>query len=178
MIKDRLDIAPIENLPPDIGLLLAMLDATTRKWTAELGRVSTEAIRWQPHPEGHSIGAIILHNAEVEAFWLHEVAAGHPLTEAQKRLLLSEATDQYGGKWPVPPKKPLSWYLEQHRAIRERTHEIVRNLTTLEHVGVYGKREFTLRWLLHHIISHEAYHGGQAVLLASLYKKREIAPET
>lgn len=78
----------------------------------------------------------------------------------------------------MPPKKPLSWYLEQHRAIRERTHEIVRNLTTLEHVGVYGKREFTLRWLLHHIISHEAYHGGQAVLLASLYKKREIAPET
>ena len=68
------------------------------------------------------------------------------------------------------PKRPLSWYMEQHRNIRARTYELMRNLSDLSHVGRYGKREFTLRWLLNHVISHEAYHGGQAVLLASLRK--------
>jgi uncharacterized damage-inducible protein DinB len=167
-----IDIPPVAGLHPEIGLLLAMLDDVTKKWTHELGRVSKEAIVWQPRPEGHSIGAIILHIADVEAFWLHQVGAGETLSEAHSRLFLSQETQQYAGKWPTPPKRPLSWYLEQHRAIRERTHTFVRNLNNPEHVGHIGEREFTLRWLLHHVISHEAYHGGQAVLLASLYSTR------
>jgi len=28
-----------------------------------------------------------------------------------------------------------------------------------------GEREFTLSWLMTHVIVHEAYHGGQAILL-------------
>jgi uncharacterized damage-inducible protein DinB len=27
------------------------------------------------------------------------------------------------------------------------------------------KYDFSLRWLLQHVITHEAYHGGQAALL-------------
>jgi uncharacterized damage-inducible protein DinB len=167
---NRVDIVPVEGVHPEIGLLLAMLDDVTKKWTNELGRVSKETIVWQPRPEAHSIGALILHISDVEAFWLHEVGAGQPLTEAHNLLFLSEATQQYAGRWPTPPKRPLSWYMPQHQSIRERTREFVRNLNDPEHVGRYGKREFTLRWLLHHIISHEAYHDGQAVLLASLRK--------
>ena len=34
-----------------------------------------------------------------------------------------------------------------------------------------GEVEFTLRWLLHHVITHEAYHGGQAVLLSIMKQK-------
>jgi uncharacterized damage-inducible protein DinB len=166
----KIDLTPLEDIHPEIGLLLAILDDVTKEWTGELGRVSKETLVWQPRPEGHSIGALILHIADVEAYWLHEVAAGQPLTEAHNRLFLSEETQQYQGKWPTPPKRPLSWYLEQHRAIRERTYALVRNLSDLNHVGRNGEREFTLRWLLNHVISHEAYHGGQAVLLASLWK--------
>src|SRR5262245_30947597 len=101
----KVDITPVEGLHPEVSLLRAMLDDVTKKWTNELGRVSRETIIWQPRPEGHSIGAIILHIADVEAFWLHQVGAGETLSEAHNRLFLSKETQQYAGTWPIPPKR-------------------------------------------------------------------------
>jgi uncharacterized damage-inducible protein DinB len=174
MSGNIVDIAPIDGLNAQVGLQLAMLEETTCEWRDELGRVSQEAVLWQPIPNGHSIGALLLHIADVEAYWLHEIAAGHVRSEEELKTLLSEETQQYKMQWPAPPKKPLAWYFAQHGAIRERTREIVRKLDAPEHCGKGSRnRAFTLRWLLHHVNTHEAYHGGQAVLLSLLYKSRK-----
>lgn len=69
-------------------------------------------------------------------------------------------------QWPTPPRKPLAWYLEQQDTIRTRTREIIRTLNDPEMAIPCKGQTFTLRWLLHHVLTHEAYHGGQAVLLA------------
>ena len=76
-------------------------------------------------PRAHSIGALILHMADVEAYWLHEVGAGQVRSEEELSRLLSQETQQYQIQWPVPPAQPLSWYYAQHNAIRRRTHELV-----------------------------------------------------
>ena len=168
-----IDIVPEQGLNVEIGLLLAMLDDNTQNWREELGDVPQEAVVWQPVSNGHSIGAILFHIADVEAFWLHEIATGQPRSQEERDALLSDATDQYGGKWPAPPIRPLAWYYEQHDAIRVRTREIVQEINNPEHVGKRRDKEFTLRWLLYRVLAHEAYHGGQAVLLALQYSKRE-----
>lgn len=173
----RVDVPTVAGLNVEIGLLLAMLDDGTKEWREELGEVEQEAVVWQPIPNGHSIGTVILHIADVEAFWLHEVAAGEKLPVEQAALLMGEDMDQYVGKWPVPPQQPLAWYWAQHGAIRARTREIIAHINDPEHLGrrysiSRGREtEFTLRWLLHHVLTHEAYHGGQAVLLAQQYKR-------
>lgn len=167
------DVAPILGLEPQVGLLLQMLDATTDEWREELGEIPEAAILWQPVPGAHSIGALILHIIDVEAYWLTEIAGGIPRSQEEKDRLLSDATDQYAGIWPTPSPQPLTWYWEQFAAVRARTHAMVRGLNNPAHighrVGRKGEQDFTLRWLLHHVIIHEAYHGGQAVLLALQY---------
>lgn len=60
------DVVPIHGLDLQVGLLLAALEDTTRKWREELGDVPEQNIIWQPFPHGHSIGAILLHMADVE----------------------------------------------------------------------------------------------------------------
>lgn len=150
---------------PEVALLLAVLEDATREWREELEPVSDEELLRQPFPGGHSIGAVILHIADVEAHWLHEVAAGCTRTEEEVRTLLGDETDQYAVRWPTPPARPLLWYVALHDRVRARTRELIAPMDDLDQVGYRGGTPFTLRWLLAHVIEHEAYHGGQAVLL-------------
>lgn len=165
------DVTPLPGADPQVGLLLSMLDVATQEWREELGAVSPEEIVRQPFPGGHSIGALILHIADVEAFWLHEVATGLCRTPEQRALWLTDETDQDAVSWPTPPLEPLSWYYEVHDDVRRRTRALLSEIHDLEHKGAHKDWEFTLRWLLQHVITHEAYHGGQAVYLALQHKK-------
>ena len=168
----RIDVLPVPSADVQIGLLRAMPDEGTRDWREELGVVPDETVLWQPFPGGHSIGALILHIADVEAYWLHQIGAGQARSEEGLARLLSEETQQYDLSWPQPPALPLSWFLAQHDEIRARTHEIVSTWNDPAHVRPREDAEFTRRWLLHHVLIHEAYHGGQAVLLSILHGQR------
>lgn len=165
------DVRPIEGLDVEIGLLLAMLDDATEYWRRHIGTVSEDALCWQPFPNGHSIGVILLHIADVESQWLYGVATGQARSEEELHRLLSEETQQADVQWPTAPRQPLSWYYAQHDAIREQTRRTVRQLNNPEHIGTRREQEFTLRWLLHHVLTHEAYHFGQAVLLSLMYAR-------
>jgi uncharacterized damage-inducible protein DinB len=164
----RVDITPVAGADIQVGLLLAVLEDVTNEWREELGDVSEEQIVYQPFPAGHSIGALILHIADTEAFWLYEVGAGKERPAEELKALLSEEIQQHQRQflWPTPPRHPLSWYFAQQDAVRERTRQTALALNDPEHIGRRRDHEFTLRWLLNHVISHEAYHGGQAVLLS------------
>ncbi len=163
------DVLPVQGLHPELGLLLAMFEDGTREWREELGEVDEETVVRQAFPNGHSIGAVLMHIADVELWWIQEVAAGRPVSAEDEERLLANQTDQDAVKWPAPPRQPLAWYYEQLDEIRARTERIVRELKDPEHIARRDNgREYTLRWILHHVITHEAYHGGQAVLLSLL----------
>ena len=88
--------------------------------------------------------------------------------ELEERMMGGPSIDQYAGKWPTPPRMPLSWYYTQHDAIRARSLELMRELTDPDEIRkvVWSPdRSCTVRWILQHVIEHEAYHLGQAVLL-------------
>ncbi len=174
MKAEIVDVKPVEGMDIQTGLLLAMLDDATNYWRKELGDVSEDALCWQPISDGHSIGAVLLHIADVESHWLYAVSTGQPRSEEEVSRLLSRETRQYAVQWPAPPRQPLSCYYAQHDEIRERTRRTIRELNNPEHIGIRREQGFTLRWLLHHVITHEAYHSGQAVLLSLLYAKQEL----
>ena len=108
----RYDLPPVTGMDAQTGLLLAMLESATREWQEMLGEVSEEELCWQPFPGGHSIGALILHIADVEAHWLYEVGAGKTRPAEERKTLLSEETDQGAVQWPTPPARPFAWFLE------------------------------------------------------------------
>lgn len=169
MTKRTNDTIPAPGVDLQIGLLLAVLDQTTATWRRQLDDVSDDVVVWQPFPGAPSIGLLIMHLVDAEAFWIKEVGDGRPLTPEELTAMLSKETDQNSVQWPVPPRHPLSWYLAHHDAVRAQTYEIASRINDPHHLGDRADlpdREFTLRWLLSHIIQHDAYHGGQAVMLS------------
>lgn len=169
------DVAPLPGMHPEIGLLAAMLVDGTRNLREELGRVGKEALGWQPFSGGHSIGALILHNIDVEGWWIEELAAGGSRPKEELLQLLSEETKQYSVSWPKPPHKPLTWYYDLQDRVRARTLDTLKRLGDANRAIPWGaKKAFTLRWIVQHVVAHEAYHMGQAVLLKLMWAKRGI----
>lgn len=175
MSKKLVDVKPLENYNIQLGLQLAMFADGTREWRGELEELNLpqDAITWQPYENAHSIGAEILHIADVESFWIKQVAANQDRSDEELKRFLSQETQQYEGIWPTPPNEPLSWYWAQCDAIRAQTLDLVSELADPELVADRPQRKsiYTLRWILHHVLTHEAYHGGQAVLLGLIYGK-------
>lgn len=166
----RYDVCPDPAYHPDIGPLLAALQDGTRHWRQELAEVDVETITWQPFPGAHSIGALMLHIAEVEAYWIETVMAGRELSEAEQRELLSDEIDQYSVNWPTPPSEPIEYYDGILRRIRARTVETLKAFDQPADIRT-GRNEYTLRWIVAHVLHHESYHGGQAVFLKLLREK-------
>lgn len=165
------DVAPLEGYHPEIGLLLASLADSTREWRENLGRPGRKAIVWQQYTDGPSIGAVILHLIDTEAYWLETYAAGRPSPPGETELLLARETKQDSGRWPVPPSEPIEWYFDLHDRIRARVWEAVRGIEPERRYGS-GKFSCTFRWIVAHVLEHDSYHGGQAVLLHQAYRRR------
>ena len=167
------DVPALEGYDPEIGMLAAMLQDGTREWREELGDVDEDAIVWQPFPGSHSIGALILHMIECEVWWIESVAAGKELDAEAMKELMSEEIKQYSVEWPTPPNRPLSYFLDLQDRHRARSIETMKEFCATTQVKMKSTEEdsFTLRWIINHLVGHEAYHGGQAVFLKLLHER-------
>ena len=171
MDRKLFDVAPLAGCQPDLGLLAAVLEDGTREWREELEGVTEDAIVWQPFPGGHSIGGLLFHIIEAEAFWVEMVCMGLPENEALFKELMSEQIKQYEVRWPTPPRKPISYYFELQDQVRATTLEHIASLCDPAAVKSRTDYDVTVRWVLGHVIQHEAYHGGQIILLNEMFKR-------
>jgi uncharacterized damage-inducible protein DinB len=170
----HLDAKPLEGYPEPYGLLCAILQDGTNEWRGELNPGLTEdALVWQPVPGAHSIGAIILHMISAETFWFEKFALDLEPDPEESRLLLSSEGDIDSWQWPVAPRMPLKDYFALQDSIRSRILERIKLWPSPEtSKGLHGM-ERTMRWVFGHVIQHEAYHGGQAVLLSRLWEVQQ-----
>ncbi|CAN5727726.1 hypothetical protein BH11ARM2_BH11ARM2_27830 [soil metagenome] len=164
-----IDAEPLPGYPEPYGLLCAILQDGTNEWRLELDpNLSEDAVVWQAYPGGHSIGGLILHMIQAEIFWFERFALGLPDDPEERKLIMAQETDVDEWRWPEPPRHPISWYFALQDRVRARTLESVKRwppATTAKDLHGHPR---TLRWALGHVIQHEAYHGGQAVLLNRL----------
>ena len=170
MDKPLFDITPLPGYPEPYGTLLATLQDGTREWRTELTEPTPAEIVWQPYPKSHSIGGVLLHIAEVEAYWIEEFCVGRKIDPEEAKLHMSSEIDQYGGSWPTPPMEPLAYYYDLLDTVRIRTLESVKSFGPPESVKETEWDITSMRWVLAHVIGHESYHAGQAVLLAEMGK--------
>jgi uncharacterized damage-inducible protein DinB len=172
------DAKPLPGYEEPYGLLCAILQDGTNEWRWELDpNLGEDAVVWQAYPGGHSIGGIILHIIAVEVFWFERFALGLPGDPEEGKLLMWEETDVDEWRWHEPHRQPLSWYFELHDRIRARTLESIKEWPPADATKVLDGRPRTMRWVLGHVIQHEAYHGGQAVLLSHLWKLKQSAEQ-
>ena len=174
MNRELFDAAPLAGCQSDLGLLAAVLQDGTREWRWELEGVTEDAIVWQPFPGGHSIGALMFHIIEAEVFWVEMICKGMPADEALMKEIMSAEIKQDEIQWPTPPRKPISYYFGLHDQVRARMLEHIATLQDPAEVKDRKDHDVTVRWVLGHIIQHEAYHGGQIILLNEIFKRRSL----
>jgi uncharacterized damage-inducible protein DinB len=175
MVKDPV---PLPGYPEPYGLLCAILQDATVDWRGELwgAKIGPEVMTWRPRPGGQSIGAVILHMIVAEVFWFERFVLEREIDAEDKRLLMWDEIDVDKGSWPEPPYQPLSWYFELHDRFRARTLDAVKQWpapgSLKDRAGENHK--YSMLWVLGHVIQHEAYHGGQVVMLYDLWKNRDV----
>jgi uncharacterized damage-inducible protein DinB len=171
---DVRELPAIEGLSGEMELLARILQDGTREWRQELGVVGRDALQWQENGDGRSIGVLLLHLADSEDWWIQEVAAGRPPSLENRKRFLSQETDQYGGRWPKAPRFSLQEYYAILDEVRAQTLSTLRELGSPDHVARRpgGTREYTLRWIITHLVQHEPYHAGQMVMLKQQYLAR------
>ena len=163
----RFDVVPLTGYHSEIGLLLAALQESTREYRRYLEGIPDDALLFQARPGGHSIGGLLLHMADVELYWVVQVGAGK---RVPRSLVPKYECDQYGADWPLPPPMPVADYFAILDRVRETTLETARSFHPDQLVTRKSwKAELSHRWILTHIVAHDSYHGGQAVLLRDLH---------
>ncbi|MCW5937499.1 MAG: DinB family protein [Fimbriimonadaceae bacterium] len=170
------DVAPLPGYREPYGLLCAILQDATNDWRKmELWHedLPAEAMTWRIAPGMHSMGAVILHMASVEIYWLEEFVLRRQADPEEVRLLLRAETDVDNNQWPDAPSQPLRWYYELHDRLRARTLESVKEWPGPEERIPMHDFTITPRWVLGHVIQHESYHGGQILMLHDLWKAQQ-----
>lgn len=166
------DITPLEGFEETTGLFLACLDDSTTEWRLELGEVDSQAVTWRAAPGSYTIGGLYLHLIAVEVGWF-EVATGlRAWTSADATLLKVRETDVDEGIWPDPYAESIDWYHDLHKKFRTRCRESVRGLRDPSQAFEVPFGKVTWRWILNHMVEHDAYTGGQMVALNEIWKKK------
>lgn len=99
----QFDVAPIGS-DVAIGTLLATWEDGTREWLDNLEEPSSEAMVWQPFPNGPSVGGIMLHMACCDLYWIKNFAWGAELDAehpAVAYVLNSTKTTSSGLRLPI-----------------------------------------------------------------------------
>lgn len=164
------DIKPASR--SEVDLLIAMMDATTKSWKSDLHGISEAEFKWQALKGGHSIGMIVLHCVIAEYWWIQCVVLGKKIDMKYINGLGYERMDIANGVYGTPFKKPKAWYIKKTTDVRRMTKAALKGLKP-SHTGVGRGDSYTLRWVLHHLVEHEAYHSGQMTLLRELRMKQK-----
>jgi uncharacterized damage-inducible protein DinB len=165
------DLHPSPDLHPELAILVASLLDSTKEWQENLEQPTQEAMIWQPYPNGPSIGGALLHLASCETYWLDEFIHNKPADLTDPAVSYDRSMDQYVPFWPVPPNEHYEWYRNQLEIHRRRALECIAAHNQPHTVHSRKDYDVTYRWIITHVIEHDSYTGGQAVLLHEMYKQ-------
>lgn len=168
---------PAAGFPPQIGYYLSGLFEVRAQLIDAVKDLSNEEIATRAFPAAHSIGQLILHNAEAEWWWINYVIAGKEFDEAgaQREVFWDVLLDEdFASK-----NYSAGFCLEAADKVRAESLETLRNYQEEDLEKYFGwnkndgsRREVTLRYVLHHLIDHEAQHKGQILMLKRLLRER------
>ena len=159
------------NKNPQIKLLKWMLEDVRKVTLAGIEHLTKEQLFTPPIEGEFPIGAYLMHLGEADIGWL-QVFTGYPEPdEIKKRSYYSrwyDCGDDYD-----PPKEPIevSEYLDVLRITRKNFLDYISTIKDSElddiitRQRLMGERSYSKKWIIYHILEHEAHTRGQMFLL-------------
>jgi uncharacterized damage-inducible protein DinB len=139
---------------------------------AAVKNLGTEQLGKPAFLGAHSIGALVLHIGEAEWWWMQCNVAGHKLTPEDAKAPYWDVLENPEGF--ATNNYTADFCLQEVDKIRNQTRDLLfgysdKDLERLVNVERQGEiQEISIRWILHHLIDHEAQHKGQILMLKRL----------
>lgn len=168
-------LKPIAGFSREIGFSLSSWEtirAELREMAADLSQAELAS---RILPGAHQIGGLILHIGEAESGWIHAIIAGKELDEEAKKFAHWYDTTETDFAEKGYSARDC---IERIDKISRRSREILAQFNDADLERLFGyertsgeRAEVSLRWVLHHLIDHEANHKGQISLMKRLLRE-------
>ena len=165
-------LTPHPGLSTGIGYYLSGMEEVRSQLVAAVKPIPDDLIGKPAFLGAHSIGALVLHIGEAEWFWMQMVVSGHQLTEEDEKAPYWDILDDVEGV--LRNGYTTEFCLQEAEKIRNQTRDVLfsYNDKDLDRIITFERKdkptEHNLRWILHHLIDHEAQHKGQILMLKRL----------
>ncbi|HET9787567.1 MAG TPA: DinB family protein [Pyrinomonadaceae bacterium] len=165
-------LTPLPGLSTGIGYYLGGMEEVRNQLNVAVRTIPDDLIGRPPFLGAHSIGGLVLHIGEAEWFWMQMVVSGHKLTDEDKNAPYWDILDDV--ERVARNGYTTEFCLSEAERIRNQTRDVLfsYNDKDLERIITFerdGKTtEYNLRYILHHLIDHEAQHKGQIFMLKRL----------
>ncbi|MBI3270158.1 MAG: DUF664 domain-containing protein [Planctomycetes bacterium] len=170
-------LEPDRGFAGEIGAWVAALDDCRRQTKEGLEGLSAEELAWVPPAAGNSIGRLLRHIAYVELEWILIDVCGLRERPPETPALLREGPP-LADVGTRPPAELLA-LLDYARAETKRrlapfaaTELDAQRVYEVEGDGQGVRKVFTVRWILYHLLDHEAAHKGQIAAVRRMLSLR------
>jgi uncharacterized damage-inducible protein DinB len=159
-------------LATNIGYYLSGMEEVRGQLSAAVRTVPDDLIGKPAFLGAHSIGGLVLHIGEAEWFWMQMVVSGHKLTDEDREAACWDILDDL--ERVAQRGYTAEFCLSEIEKIRNQTRDVLfsYNDKDLERIITFERNgqatEYNLRYILHHLIDHEAQHKGQIFMLKRL----------
>jgi len=167
----------------NLQLMQYMLDDVRKVTLSGIKDISKEQLFEKPLGNEFPIGSYLMHLAECEIFWLEVLSGITQPEDLKKRSYYDVWYDAF--KDASPPLFAIE-ISEYHEVMNEARKNLLDYMATMKDSELdemvtfksgSGERTFSKKWIIYHLIEHEAHHRGQMFMLmrmAGMNKKNEI----
>jgi uncharacterized damage-inducible protein DinB len=186
-VTHRLTV-PAGRRSTEVASFMAQLDDVHRRLFEDLSGASATELAWQPKRGQNTIGMLLAHMAIVEVYWT--LIAVERYTPEEFRRALGIGIDDDGMPLPAsnaPPAglkgRDLAWFAALMRKARAYVRRNTSRFAPADLDRVVsrksrlrpGRSRANLRWILYHLVEHQAGHHGQILLLRHQYRDRKMS---
>ena len=168
----RDELIPVDGLSREIGLMVAGLEEVRAKVVKLISDLTHEELAVRYHPTFHQIGNLVLHLGECEFWWVQAIAAKKPITDEDRRFAhLDDTVETDFAPKGYDAQACIEFLDKIHRFSLETLSGF--NDNELDRLIRIDSEAFegNLRWILHHLIDHEANHKGQIAMMKRLIRE-------
>jgi uncharacterized damage-inducible protein DinB len=166
----------MQNNNKQVQLLKWMLEDVRKVTFKGIEGLDKEQLFKAPAEGEYPIGSYLMHFAECEVHWFERMTGREQSEELKKKVYFDKWFDPSGEADPPKEAPEISYYLdalaETGKILTDELDQMNDDELEEEIVLKRNNEEIrrTKKWIIYHLIEHEAHHRGQMFMLIRMGK--------